>query len=135
VRRSFLIAELVLATVVVVGVFVQVYLIASFFFEAGDGAKDAHATVGNVIVQPAEIFVLLASFGAWWRRWGAIALSASLAVVGTAQFLLAGGDGWVGGLHGLGAMVVLVLGTLIAHRDARALRALGRGEAPPSEAV
>ena len=43
-NRPFLWANLVLAALVVVGVFVQVYLIASYIFGAGQDALDAQRT-------------------------------------------------------------------------------------------
>ena len=124
-RRTFTRIRYVLATLVVVGVFVQVYLIASYFFGAAD-ALDAHETVGG-IVHGFEVLVFLAALGASWGAWGAVGLSFSLALIGTIQITL--GDqqgidasGWVHGLHGLLALVVMVIAVVIIHRDARALK-------------
>jgi hypothetical protein len=116
-------AVLVAATLVVVGVFVQVYLIGAWFRGAGEGALDAHRWAGNA-VHGLQAVVLLAALGGLWRRWTDIGLAVALLAVGTVQIGLADGDGWVGGLHGLLALVVLVLATVIAHR---AVRALGPG--------
>ncbi len=49
--------------------------------------------------------------------------------MGTIQLGFADGDDWVGGLHGLFALIVLVLAAIAAHRSVRAL-GLGR-HAPP----
>jgi uncharacterized membrane protein YhaH (DUF805 family) len=131
VRRAFLWIHLVLATLVVVGIFVQVYLIASYSFGAGTDALDAHTDLGGV-VHLAEVLVFLAAIGAYWKRWWDVGLSFALAVVGTIQLGFADGDEWVGGLHGLFALIVLVLATIASHRSARAL-GLGRhGEAGPA---
>ena len=123
-RRTFTRIRYVLATLVVVGVFVQVYLIASYFFGATD-ALDAHETVGG-IVHGFEVLVFLAALGASWGAWGEVGLSFSLALVGTIQLALADREldasGWVHGLHGLLALVVMVIAVVIIHRDARALK-------------
>jgi hypothetical protein len=62
--RAFRWISLVLSVIVVFGVIVQVYLIASWIFGESD-ALDAHQFVGTAVVHPAEVFVFLASFGAW----------------------------------------------------------------------
>lgn len=123
-RRIFTRARYVLATLVVIGVFLQVYLIAAHSFGAGD-ALDAHQAVGDA-VHGLEVLVFLVALGASWGAWGAVGLSFSLVLVGTIQLALAdsdgGGSGWVHGLHGLLALVVMVIAVVIIHRDARALR-------------
>jgi hypothetical protein len=120
VTRAFLWAHLVLATLVVLGVFAQVYLIASYIFGAGSDALDAHKDLGGV-VHIVEVLVFLVAIGAYWKRWWDVGLSLLLAVVGTIQLGLADGDDWVGGLHGLFALLVLVIATIAAHRSVRAL--------------
>ncbi|HWG56227.1 MAG TPA: hypothetical protein VNT58_06855 [Gaiellaceae bacterium] len=112
-RRVFLWLQLVFATIVIVGVWLQVYLIASFFFGA-DGALDAHETVGYTAVHFAEILAFLTGIGAWWRNWGRVGHSFGLALVGTVQIFLTGAEEWVGGLHGLLALVVLVMAVTLA---------------------
>jgi hypothetical protein len=122
-RRAFGWAVLITATLVVVGVVAQVYLIAAHFGGAGD-ALDAHETVGG-LVHGVEALVFLAAIGAYWKRWWDIGLAFGLIVIGTVQIgFVDSGEPWVGGLHGLFAVVVLVLATIIAHR---AVRALGMG--------
>lgn len=131
-NRSFQWINLVLAVLVVVGVFVQVYLIASYIFGAGTDALDAHRDIGG-FVHLAEVLVFLSALFAYWRRWGEIALSFSLFVVGTVQLGFSEGDEWVGGLHGLLALVVLVIASIIARRT---MRELGIGpDAPPRAPV
>ena len=126
--RAFLWANLVLAVLVVVGVFLQVYLIASYFFGAGQDALDAHKNMGG-IVHIIEVLVFLSAIGAYWKRWGEIGLSFTLAVIGTIQLSLADGDKWVGGLHGVFALIVMILAAVITHRTMREL-GLGRHAAP-----
>ena len=127
-NRAFLWINLVTAALVVIGVFVQVYLIASYFFGAGHDALDAHKNLGGV-VHIVEVLVFLSAIGAYWKRWGEIGLSFALAVVGTIQLGLADGHRWVGGLHGVFALLVLILASIVSHRAVRAL-GLERHAAP-----
>jgi hypothetical protein len=134
-RRTFHWIQLVLAVVVAVGVWLQVYFIASYFFGAKD-ALDIHTTIGGAIVHPAEILAFLVAFGAWPRDWGKIGHAFGLGVLGTVQIALAGGDDWVGGFHGLLALAVLLMAVFIVKWNAEALgltRGRGGGEsaAPP----
>ena len=100
------------------GVFLQVYLIASYIF--GADSLDAHKTVGG-IVHIFEVLTLIAALVAKYER----LLSLALAVIGTIQLALAGADEYVGGLHGLFALVVLALaGAILA-------RGLARGPEAP----
>lgn len=131
-RRGFTWAVLVLAGLVVIGVFLQVYFIASYFFGAGEDALDAHASTGG-IVHGVELLVLAAAIVACWRRWAGLLPPVLLAVIGTVQLGFSEGEEWVGGLHGVLALVVLAL----AHATAqRAVRDLGLGRhgtaAPPA---
>lgn len=138
-RRAFLWTNFVFATIVVVGVFVQAYLITSFFTGAGEDALDAHGFVGGVIIHASELIVFLTAFGAWPRRWGWIGWNFGLFALGTVQIFLSPPDedpasGWVHGLHGLFALFVLVLAVVIAHRGARDLGLVRRrARAVPGE--
>ena len=118
-KRPLLWAQLVLAAAVAAGVWLQVYLIASHFFGAAD-ALDLHETVGE-LMRGVEGLVFLAALGAWWGNWGKIGHAFGLAAVGTLQISLAGGDEWVGGVHGLLALAILVMAVVIVKDDAEAL--------------
>jgi hypothetical protein len=127
----------VFASIVVVGVFVQVYLIASFFTGAGEDARDAHAFVGGVIVHASEAIVFLSALVAFWRNWTWIGFNFFLLLLGTVQIFLSPPDedpasGWIHGLHGLLALFVLVTAAMIANRD---LRLLGLRRAAEPEVV
>ena len=100
-----------LAGAIVLGVFVQVYLIGSYIFGAGQGALDAHKSVGFT-VHGFEVLLFLAAPLAWLPRVDLV-LSMLLAVCGTLQIGFAGADKWVGGLHPVGALFVLVLATCL----------------------
>jgi len=113
-------AHLALALAVVVAVFLQVYLIGAYIFGAGQGALDAHETTGFT-AHGFEVLVFVAALIAW-LPWRDLVLSLLLAVVGTVQVALASEHRWVGGLHPLLALVVLVLAATLALRAIRRRR-------------
>ena len=116
-RRASGWLHIALAAAVVVGVFVQVYLIGAYVFGAGTGALDAHRTVGFT-VHALEVLTFVTALVAWLPR-ADVGLSALLAVVGTAQLALASASAWTGALHPLGALFVLVIAALLARRGLR----------------
>ena len=113
-------AHLALSLAVVLGVFVQVYLIGAYIFGAGQGALDAHETVGFT-VHGLEVLIFVTAIIAWLSR-SDLGLSLLLAVIGTVQVTLANGHRWVGGLHPLLALVVLSLAATLARRAVRRRR-------------
>ena len=135
-KRISLWIATVAAALVVVGVFVQVYLITSYVSGAGEDALDAHSFLGFAIIHPLELFVFLASIGAWWGAWRWVGLSFFLIVLGTVQISLVPPDdrtnGWVHGLHGLLALFVMILAAVIVQHGKRQLR---RGSASPARAA
>jgi hypothetical protein len=111
---------MIAAALVVVGVFVQVYLIASYLFGAGSDALDAHKDMGGV-VHAVEVLTFLCSLGGFWRRWVDVGWAFALGVIGTIQLGFADGDDWVGGLHGLFALLVFMIAAIVVHRSMRSL--------------
>ena len=131
-RRTFLWINFVLASIIVIAVFLQAYFIASYAMGAGEDALDAHGVVGGIIIHASELLVFLTAFGAWPRAWRWIGVTFGLFVLGTIQIFLLPPDEdpaspWVHGLHGLLALVVLVYAAAIAHRG---MRDLGLRRAP-----
>jgi hypothetical protein len=114
VRRAAGWVHLVLAGAIVLGVFVQVYLIGAYIFGAGAGALDAHKNVGFT-VHGLEVLVFVVALIAWLPRTDLL-LSLALAVIGTVQVTLADETKWVGGLHPLGALFVLALAGILMRR-------------------
>jgi hypothetical protein len=110
-------AHLALSLAIVLGVFVQVYLIGAYIFGAGQGALDAHETAGFT-VDGFEVLVFVSALIAWVPGRDLV-LSLLLAVVGTVQVALASEHRWVGGLHPLLALVVLTLAATLARRAIR----------------
>ena len=124
---------------VVAGVFAQIYLIGGYIFGAGEEALEAHRKVGFT-VHAFEVWILLAALVAWLPR-ADLGLSLLMALGGTAQLALSGAEKWTGALHPLGALFVLVLGTVLVRRDLHRRRhanepahgaAAGRPEAQPA---
>jgi hypothetical protein len=119
-RRAAAWLHLALALALVLGVFLQVYLIGSYIFGAGHGALDAHRSVGFALQGP-ELFILLAALVAWLPRIDLL-LSFLLTIVGFVQAAFASAHEWVGGLHPLLALVVLGLAATLALRGIRRRR-------------
>jgi hypothetical protein len=118
-KRPLLWIQFVCAAAVAVGVWLQVYFIAAYFFGASD-ALDIHKAIGSTM-HALEAIVFLAALGAWWRNWGKIGHAFGLIVVGTIQISLTSGEKWVGGFHGLLALAILVMAVFIVKDDAEAL--------------
>ena len=119
-RRGAAWLHLTLALAIALGVFLQVYLIGAYIFGAGSQALDAHTNVGFTI-HGLEVLLFLVSLVAWLPR-DDISLSLLMALLGTTQIALADAHGWTGGLHPLGALLVLVLAAAIVRRDLRRRR-------------
>jgi peptidoglycan/LPS O-acetylase OafA/YrhL len=138
-RRIFLWINVVLASLIVLLVFLQAYLIASYAMGAGDDALDAHGLTGFLFIHAAELLVFLTAFGAWPKAWKWIGFTFLLFVVGTIQIFLVPPDEdplspWIHGLHGLLALVVMVMAAVIAHRGLRDLGLRrGRSDAAGAE--
>jgi hypothetical protein len=115
VRRGAAWVHLALALAIALGVFLQVYLIGSYIFGAGSDALDAHRSVGFT-VHGLEVLLFVVALVAWLPR-ADVGLSLLMAVLGTTQLALADAHGWTGGLHPLGALLVLVLAAAIVRRD------------------
>ena len=132
-RRNFLWINFVLASLIVLLIFLQAYLITAYIAGAGDDALDAHGFVGFTIIHAAELLVFLTAFGAWPRAWKWIGFTFFLFLFGTVQIFLSPPDdrsnAWLHGLHGLFALFVLVMAAVIAHRGMRdlGLRRSSRG--------
>ena len=125
-KRTLLWINFVAACVIVVGVFLQAYFITAYVAGAGDSALDAHGVMGFLVIHGAEAIVFLSALGAFWKRWGWVGFNFLLLAFGTVQIFLAPphedpGNGWVHGLHGLFALVVLVMAAVIAYRDMKEL--------------
>lgn len=134
-KRVFLWISSIAASLVAVGVILQVYFIASWTFGAED-ALDAHQGIGN-LVWLLEIVVLVSGLVAYWGVWRKAAVSIALPVLGTIQIFFVGDiddpskneSGWIHGFHGALAIFVFLLAAAIGYRDLKALGVHGRGGA------
>jgi hypothetical protein len=135
-QRTFLWINFVLSSLIVLLIFVQTYLIASYAMGAGEDALDAHGFVGGLLIHGFELLVFLTAFGAWPKAWKWIGFTFFLFVLGTAQIFILPPDedpasAWIHGLHGLLALFVMVTAAFIAYRGAQDL-GLKRGRAAPA---
>jgi hypothetical protein len=129
-QRIGLWGMLIFATLVVVGMGIQVYLIAGTIF--GEDWLDAHKSFGKV-THGFYILTFLSALLAAWPNWRTTLLPFVLAVLGSIQAFLAfdgdlGGDnGAIHAFHGALAPIVFTIAVLIAWR---AYSALGLGSRP-----
>ena len=127
--------NLVFASIIVIGVFVQAYLIASYAMGAGKDALDAHGLVGGLVIHASELLVFITALVAFWGWWRWILVNLGLFVLGTVQIFLLPpdedpGSPWVHGLHGLLALFVLVYAAYIVKRDRELLKTDPMAAAP-----
>jgi hypothetical protein len=130
VRRLFLWLVLLGGVVVVLGVLWQAFTIAAYVRGAGDGALDAHLT-GSFFVHAGQLAIVVGAILGFWGRWLAVIGTVGFLVLCVAQLAFLGDTdkqgGWINGLHGLLALVILLCGVAYA---ARARRELGVGGTP-----
>jgi hypothetical protein len=133
-KRGFLWVVLVGSALVVLGVLWQAFTIAAFVRGAGEGALDAHGA-GSLVVHLGELAVVIGAVVVWWGNWKAVGLAIAFLVLAFAQIGFLGDTdeqgGWVNGLHGFLALIVLLAG--VAYLDTAA-RALGLRGSTPSAA-
>ena len=131
-KRGFLWLVLIGAAVVVIGVLWQAFSIAAYVRGAGEGALDAHGA-GSLVVHLGELAVVIGAVGAWWGNWRRVGVAVGFLVLAFAQVAFLGDTdkegGWVNGLHGLLALVVLLAGVAYLDTAARALGLRGAGTA------
>lgn len=130
-QRGFLWLYVLTALIVAVGVLLQAFSIAAYVRGAGPDALELHET-GGFVTHSVEIVVFLAALIGYWGSWKRVGLAFLLPVIGTIQVLLIGdtdaSGGWVNGLHGLFALVVLLLAVALAQEGRRSLNAPNRKE-------
>lgn len=99
------------AILVIVGVLIQAFSIVAYARGAGEGALDLHS-VNSLTVHLGQLLVVVGAIWAWFGNWKAMALAVAFLVLSVLQLGLLGdtdeGGGWVHGLHGLLALVVLL---------------------------
>jgi hypothetical protein len=132
-KRGFLWLVLVGSVLVVAGVLWQAFTIAAYVRGAGDGALDAHGA-GSMVVHLGQLSIVIGSIVVWWGNWKAVGLAIAFLVLSIAQLGFLGDTekdgGWVNGLHGFLALVVLI--AALGYLDA-ATRSLGKRAAKPAQ--
>ncbi len=122
---------LVGGVIVVIGVLIQAFTIAAYVRGAGDGALDAHGGF-SMVVHIGQLLIVIGAIWAFWGNWTAVGLAVAFLVLCVAQLAFLGdteepgGGGWINGLHGMLALVILLVG---AWCFTHARRALGLGGA------
>lgn len=120
-QRIGLWGTFILAILVVVGMVVQVYLIGTFAFdsagETGADALDTHKNLG-IAVHGLYILTFIAALVAAWPNWRTTGWAFALAVLGTIQAFLAGGDQSPGvhAFHAALVPIVVVIAVVILWR-------------------
>ena len=135
---------LVGGVVVVLGVLWQAFSIAAYVRGAGQGALDAHLT-GSFFVHAGQLTIVIGALGAYRGNWRAVGAAIGFLVLAIAQLAFLGNTdepgGWINGLHGFLALVILLAGVAYASRAARELglrdrpSAAGADPAPESDAA
>lgn len=123
-KRGFLWLVLVGGVLVVLAVLWQAFSIAAYVRGAGDGALDAHG-FGSLFVHIGQLAVVIGALVAYFGNWKAMGLALGFLVLSVAQLAFLGDTdeegGWVNGLHGFLALIVLLAGLAYAAKAAREL--------------
>lgn len=131
-KRNFLWLVLVGGVLVVLAVLWQAFSIAAYVRGAGEGALDAHGA-GSLFVHLGQLAIVIGAIVAYWGNWRAVGLALGFLVLSFAQLAFLGDTdeegGWVNGLHGFLALIVLLAGLAYAQKAWREL-GLGRSASP-----
>jgi len=138
VRRVPLRIVLAGGSLVVLAVLWQAFTISAYVRGAGDGALDAHS-LGSMFVHVGELAVVIGGIWAWWGNRKLVGAAVAFLVLSVAQLAFLGDTekdgGWVNGLHGFLALVVLITAGLFAVRAKRELdlgRSAGGAQSAPA---
>lgn len=117
-RRTPLRIVLVGGSLVVLAVLWQAFTISAYVRGAGDGALDAHG-FGSLFVHIGQLLVVIGAIWAWWGKWNVVGAAIAFLVLALAQLAFLGdtekSGGWINGLHGFLALIVLISAALFAH--------------------
>ncbi|MFN0154428.1 MAG: hypothetical protein ACKVUT_08615 [Gaiella sp.] len=127
-RRTPLWFVLVGGSLAVLAVLWQAFTISAYVRGAGDGALDAHGW-GSLFVHIGQLLVVIGGIWAWWGKWNVVGAAIAFLVLSLAQLAFLGdtekSGGWINGLHGFLALIVLISAALFAHA---ARKRLGPGQ-------
>jgi len=135
-KRPFLWVVLVGGVAASLGVLWQAFTIAAYVRGAGQGALDAHGA-GSLVVHLGELAIVIGAIVAYFGNWRAVGLAMGFLVLSIAQIAFLGDTdedgGWINGLHGFLALIVLLCAVAYALKAARDL-GLRRAAAAPGSA-
>ena len=122
---------------VVAAVLWQAFTISAYVRGAGDGALDAHGW-GSLFVHIGQLLVVIGAIWAWWGNWKVVGGAVAFLVLSVAQLAFLGDTeeegGWINGLHGFLALVVLITAATFAFCARRRLTGSASGTEPPAAA-
>ena len=114
--------------ITVVGVLIQAFTIAAYVRGAGEGALDAHGGFSTV-VHVGQLLIVIGGIWAFWGNWGWVAAAIGFLVLSVAQLGFLGDTeergGWINGLHGFLALVIILIGAWVFDQARRRLGVLG----------
>ena len=123
-RRTFTWFVLVGGVLAVLGVLLQSFTIAAYAAGAGSDALDAHGG-GSLIVHIGQLLIVIGALVAYWGNWPMVGGAVAFLVLSIAQlgFIKPEDEpgGWINGLHGFLALIILICGMLYAQRAWREL--------------
>ena len=118
--------------VTVVGVLIQAFTIAAYVRGAGEGALDAHGGF-SMLVHVGQLLIVIGAIWAWWGNWAWVGAAVGFLVLCLAQLAFLGDTeekgGWINGLHGALALVILLIGAWCFTRARRELAVATPGTA------
>jgi hypothetical protein len=123
-KRPFLWVVLVGGVAASLGVLWQAFTIAAYVRGAGEGALDAHGA-GSLVVHLGELAIVIGAIVAYFGNWKAVGIAIGFLVLSVAQIGFLGDTeeqgGWINGLHGFLALIVLLAAIAYALKAARDL--------------
>jgi hypothetical protein len=103
---------------VVLAVLWQAFTISAYVRGAGESALDAHG-MGSLFVHIGQLLVVIGAIWAWWGNWRMVGAAVAFLVLAFAQLAFLGDTdepgGWVNGLHGFLALIVLITAGIFAY--------------------
>jgi hypothetical protein len=134
-KRPFLWLLLVGGVAASLGVLWQAFTIAAYVRGAGEGALDAHGA-GSLVVHLGELAIVIGAIVAYFGNWKAVGIAIGFLVLAVAQIGFLGDTeelgGWINGLHGFLALIVLLAAIAYALKAARDLGLRTASGAPGS---
>jgi hypothetical protein len=134
-KRPFLWLLLVGGVAASLGVLWQAFTIAAYVRGAGEGALDAHGA-GSLVVHLGELAIVIGAIVAYFGNWKAVGIAIGFLVLSVAQIGFLGDTdeqgGWINGLHGFLALIVLLAAIAYALKAARDLGLRTASGAPGS---